>query len=311
MTAAVASCKKDEDGELTPSLEGYLMISGLPEFASPGEKCQLTVSGISHPKGGDITYYWKVSPSAPQACTTDVFDFTFTDTLQTVTVSCYASANGYSTASATGYATVVKSGAEGSIQMEGFPFGNEISPNNYFTEIGSQTWTANNIFAGTGEGFRGAEIMAEVFGKFYSYTQAIAACEALGSEWKLPSLEDWNTLNAYVAQQVNDYPETYGESIAAALWGNATFNGSTLMWDYMSAVGDITNKTGFSAIPVGYANIASGDFDGDYEYAAFWTSTSVSDTNAFSVYFFYGDPDMQTGSRDKESYGASVRCIRK
>ena len=91
--SAVIGCKKDEETTTTPVLDGYLYISGkLPEYVSGGHTVTLKPEGLSHPDGKEITYTWTVSPSAPTACTTEVFSFTFSDTLQTCTIYCTASA---------------------------------------------------------------------------------------------------------------------------------------------------------------------------------------------------------------------------
>ena len=115
------SCKKDEETSISPSLDGYLLIEGLPEFVSSGYEVSLTAKGVSHPDGKEIGYYWKAEPTSPDADTTKEFKFKFTDTLQTVTIYCYAYAEGYSSSSAQAYATVVKSGPDGSIKIQGFP----------------------------------------------------------------------------------------------------------------------------------------------------------------------------------------------
>ena len=314
IAAAVISCKKDEEETITPSLNGYLIIENLPEFAAPGDKCSLTVKGVSHPEGGEIRYYWKVLPSKPTADTTETFNFTFTDTLQTVTVQCYAFAEGYSGTSITAYATVVKGGTDGSIKGLEFPTDKiTIDGTDYFyKQIGTQTWTLNNMARKTsGKGYRDYDIMSDILGRYYNYNEAVAVCESLGSEWKLPALEDWNILSSYISTEIKN-DNSYAASTAAALMGNATFNG-TLMWEYWPSVGQITNKSGFSAISAGYANLSSNSFTGTYEYASFWTSTSVenNDNSAYYTYIICDEPELFTGKGDKTSFGASVRCIKK
>ena len=110
--SAAVSCKDDDEGTVKPSLDGSLSIAGLQEYVIPGQTLQLTPKGATHPDGKDLTYYWKVSPTAPTACTTDVFNITFTDTLQTCTIYCSAIADGYSSLSASSLVTVVKGGKD-------------------------------------------------------------------------------------------------------------------------------------------------------------------------------------------------------
>ena len=300
--ASMVSCKKDDDTEVMPSLQGDMEIIGLTEFIRPNQTCTLKVKGAVHPEGKEMTYSWKVSPSMTKYDTTDVFIHTFSDTLQTYTVVCTAAADGYISNSDTKYTTIVKGGRNGSITGTGY------ASDASYQLIGNQTWTTANSDEGEGTPFRHAEVMAGVFGRFYNFEQAKAACESMEGSWTLPSKEDWEILESYIKSSSD-----MGKSTAAALMlQDAKFNG-VLLWEYWPAVGDITNKTRFSAIPAGYANILSGSFTGTYEYAAFWTSTEVEEDSSMGYYKYLicDEPDMFTGKADKESFGASVRCIRK
>jgi uncharacterized protein (TIGR02145 family) len=305
------SCKDDDDTATKPSLSGDLRISGLPEFVEPGQTCTLTPTGIKHPDGDPVGYYWKISPTETKYDTTDVKVFTFTDTLQTCTIYCCAYADGYSSSSLTTYATVVKGGKDGSITGIEYPE-ESVDGNNYYTTVGTQTWSFNNVGVGPeGLGYRESDIMSYVLGRYYSYEEAVNVCGKLGSDWKLPSKEDWEILEAYVSDQIATDP-TYGKSVAAALLGDAAFNTIT-MWEYWPTLGTITNSTGMGIIPTGYANLASKTFDGLYSYATFWTSTPAeSDENlAYCKYIYCDQPDVFTAKVDKKTFGASVRCIRK
>ena len=114
------SCKKDDDTKVLPSLNGSLTFYA-PEFIAPGQKLTMTPKGVSHPKGDELGYYWKVTPGMTASDTTryengltldgkesdGTFSYTFPDTLGTYTISAYAFAKGYSGASRVRYATVV------------------------------------------------------------------------------------------------------------------------------------------------------------------------------------------------------------
>lgn len=312
---AAIACKKDEETTTTPSLNGNLQIMGLPEFISPGALVTLTNKGAEHPDGEKIGYAWKVSPSMTKYDTIDVFHHKFADTLQTYSVYCSAYASGYSSLSTVTYTTAVAPGYNGSIQ--GIRY-NKIAADSlyvnnmqhYYKTIGTQTWTLNNIAVSGGVPFRNSELMAEIFGRYYNFESAKAACNALDTEtqnWELPTREDWNTLEAYITGNTN---ETYGKTITAAMFAPVTFN-SGVMYDYWPIVGDITNGSGFSAIPVGYANTTAKSFKGYKEYATFWTSDEATETEAYYTYLICDQPGLFTSKGDKASFGASVRCIRK
>ena len=330
---AVCSCKKDEETATTPGLNGTLKIVGLPEFISPEESITLSPEGAVHPDGEKLGYYWKVTPGMSKYDTTRYtngldkpddsgkpsdgsFTYTFSDTLRTYSVYGYAYAKGYSGLSSVSYTTVVKPGHDGSIQGIGY---DKIADGSlyvrhmpyYYKEIGKQTWTLNNMAVRSGLPFKNAEVMSEVFGRFYSFDEAIAACDSLDTEtqnWKLPSIKDWETLEAYISGETGE-SKPYGKSIAAAMMADATFNGTEL-WEYWPAVGDITNSSGFSAIPTGYANISAGNFDGNFEYAVFWTSDQATETEAYYKYLICDQPGIFTSKGNKKSFGAAVRCIR-
>lgn len=321
LISGVIACKKEETTEVAPSLDGTLKIymltdSGktvqVPEFVSPGQTVTFQPSGVSIPGGGNPGYYWKVAPTMDSYDTTYSFTHTFADTLTTFSIYCYAYASGYSTSSATSSTTTVAPGPNGSIQ--GINYADIADKTIYVRDmpyyvkgIGTQTWTLNNMAVRSGAPFRNAEIMSEIFGRYYNYEEAKAACDSLdkdGEDWALPTLADWKTLEAYVSDNGT------GKSVASKMMADATFNGTT-MWEYWTVVGEITNDSGFSAIPVGYTNIASLNFKGTYEYAMFWTADEVSATEAQYTYLICNQPGLFTGVGDKTSFGASVRCIRK
>jgi uncharacterized protein (TIGR02145 family) len=276
------------------------------------------VEGVIHPEGKKVNYCWRVAPSMSSYDSTDTpsFTHTFSDTLQTYTVYCIAYAEGYNSMNTVNYVTTVKGGRNGSIK--GINFTDDtinIGDTTYYcTEIGEQTWTMNNIVTQTaGMAFADEDIMSDVFGRFYSYDEAVKVCESLPNdgtyEWKLPTRADWETLESYIKTQEENNAAQYGKSVAAALMVNATFNGD-LLWEYWPAVGDITNSSGFSAIPAGYVTFPTKTFKGVNEYAVFWTADEEGD-QAYCKYLIYNQPDTFTYLGDKASFGANVRCIKK
>ena len=308
LIVAASACKKDEETEISPSLEGVLTIHNLPEFVLPGEKVILTASGVEHPEGKALTYHWKVSPSMTEYKEADIFQHVFSDTLRTYTITCYVAAEGYANSSTSMYTTLVAPGEDGSIQ--GVIYSDEAEGSvsveggqpYYYKTIGNRVWMLNNLAAGEGLAFRQAEVMADIFGRYYNYEQAKAACNALDTDeynWELPSLEDWADFETYL-----------GNKPAAKMMGDVTFNGLQ-MWEYFPTVGDITNDSDFSAIPLGYANTVSKTFYGLYEYATFWTANEVSADEAYYKYIICDQAEIQTGKGSKTSFGASVRCVRK
>lgn len=319
-SVCIISCKKDDETKVTPSLSGALSFN-VPEYVSPNTKLTLTPSGVTHPKDEGLGYYWKVNPTKPKADTTRYengldkngkpsdgsFTFTFSDTLQTCTISGYAYAAGYSYVMKSTECTVVEGGIDRSITNLGIADKPSITVDGIvypYVSIAGLDWLCRNIAdKSAGAPYRNSEEMSDVFGRYYSFEEAQKVCP---EGWRLPTDAEWTTV-----------VETYE---MAALMGNAYFNGD-LMWEYWPEVGEITNESGISMIPAGYAMLSEKDSDGYYsnaqfkginEYAAFWTADAVEKEAgmAYYRYIFCEQPEFQLGKADTRTFGANVRCVR-
>ena len=270
------------------------------------------------------------------------FEYTIKDTLGTFTVYCYAFASGYTSTYAIGYTTVVRGGENGSITNTGiYDETREVEEELYrYVSIGNLDWINSNIYKNSpvdGIPFRKADVMADVFGVYYNHEDAIAACKSVGEgEWRLPSEEDWIEMVKYLvkdndkAPEIKPYNTIYWDkevngtpTLGSQLMADGYFN-SEQMWTYWPAVGDITNRSGLAFIPTGYANLGitpavkaateypQAAFEGLYDYAAFWTSSDVEGEEglAYYRYIYCNEPHFMIGKGSKESFGASVRCVR-
>ena len=324
MTAALAfaavSCGDDDDETTTyPTLGGVTFAC--PVYAAPGESVTFTPSDVEHPDGGEVQYAWKVTPTMTESCTTKVFTHQFSDTLKTYTVSCYAFAEGYTGSSATKDVVVVKGGIDGSLtETEILASDRKITVDGmdyYYQTIGGLDWFRNNLASGPGgTPYVNENVMSDVFGRFYSYNEAVTACP---EGWRLPSEEDWMSLAASVGFEPSGKYAVF-EDVASKLLVNASFNLSPIL-EYWPVVGDVTNSSKLSFIPFGYANLGSRNEEGRYpqaaffgrwEYAAVWTADKAEgdDGMAYCRYLLADQPDMLIGQYDVDSFGASVRCVR-
>lgn len=324
---AAASCKKDDESTVYPSLEGSLSFY-VPEFVVPGQIVKMVPEGISHPEGGGLGYSWKVTPG-DKSDTTKLengigdgsYTYQFPDELETYTISAYAFAEGYSGASRTRYATVVKGGMTG----DGSITGNGISQSDskitvdgtdyYYTNIAGLDWFRHNLSnTSFGTPYNNDAAMSQVFGRYYSYQEAVQACP---EGWRLPTNAEWVAM----AQAVNPDSKITENgtitSIAASLMADIAFNGMS-MWEYWPKVGEITNSSRLALIPSGYTNLGekvdgkypAADFYGTNEYAVFWTADNEGDSMAYYRYVFCEEPDMILAKGDVNTFGASVRCVR-
>ena len=331
--AAAVSCEKEEETEVLPTLEGAISFYA-PEFIEPGQTITMTPSGAVHPEDKGVGIYWKVTPVLNYTDTTRFedglgpdgkesdgsFTITFPDSLAVYTVTCYAYAKDYTGLSKSKYVTTVKPGLNGSLANTGIKSSDAHitfeGQDYYCTKIGDLEWFRNNLGARTGGmPYANADIMSDVFGRFYSYEDALTACP---EGWRLPTEEDWLALGEALGSSADKYGVLKG--IAPKVMADATFNGVD-MWDYWPAVGTLTNESLFSAIPAGYVNLGTETEDGKYpeansygvyEYAAFWTADSVEgeDSMAYYRYIVGNQPDIFITKGDKKSLGASVRCVR-
>ena len=305
----------------------------------------MTPSGTIHPDGEELGYYWKVTPTMTQYDTTRFengldkygkpsngsFTHKFSDTLKTYTVYGYAYAAGYAVKSKSEYCTVVSGGLNESITNLGMTTStpSEVIDGKtyYYTTVGGTDWLRMNVDNdNAGAPYYNCKAMNDVFGRFYSYEEALTVCP---EGWSLPTEEDWIELAKAVGADTESEAYTNIPGVAASLMGNGYFN-NTRLWEYWPAVGDITNESGMSIIPTGYAMLGNkGDsvkedpnidysypnaiFKGYMEYAAFWTADTVADEEgmAYYRYIICNQPDLIIGKADIKSFGASVRCIRK
>lgn len=315
---AVVACKDDET-ETLPSLSG--LYFECPHYVAPGQAVRMTPNAVKHPEGGEVGYYWRVTPTMSSNDTTDVYVHWFSDTLQTYTVSCTAFAEGYYGNTYTRNVEVVKSGLDGSVTETGImATDKKITVDGvdyYYRKIGNLEWFRNNLASVEGgTAYLGEEIVSDIFGRFYSYNDAVNACP---EGWRLPSEEDWMSLaDALGSPAASKYVSF--QDVTSKLLVNAYFN-SEAMLEYWPQVGDVTNESKLAFMPFGFANLGQVDESGKYpeakfegmaEYVAVWTADKVEGDEgmAYFRYIIADQPEMLVGKGDVNTFGAQVRCVR-
>lgn len=332
---AAASCKKDDDDATYPSLDGALRFD-IPDFVEPGQVVKMTPRGVRHPEGKELGYFWKVTPGMDYSDTTRLenglspegeetdgsFTYTFSDSLGTYNVSAYAFAEGYSSEYESKYIAVVKGGVDG----EGSLTGTGIKPSDtkitvdgidyYYTQIAGLDWFRHNLAnPAYGVPYSNDEAMSQVFGRYYSYEEAVKACP---EGWRLPTDEEWAAMAKAVNPECTVNSDGSLTDIAAALMADIKMNKITL-WEYWPEVGEITNASQLAIIPCGYSNLGemtdgkhpNAGFAGIYEYSVFWTADkSEDDSMAKYRYIYVKEPGMALAEAHTQTFGASVRCVR-
>ncbi len=331
---AATSCKDDKETTVAPSLSGILKFNS-EEFVTPGQLVKMTPYGVSHPEKKGLGYSWKVTPGMKTMDTTRLetglspdgkesdgsFSYRFRDSLATYTINCTAFAKGYTSSYSTAYVTVVKPGLDGSVTGTGIKAGDPSikfqGEDYYYISHNGLDWMRNNLASNSyGAPYANSNVVGNILGRFYSYEEAMQACP---EGWRLPTDKEWTELAAAVSGKAAAEEHTTIRDIAADFMADAKMNLET-MWDYWPEVGEITNKSGLSALPSGYANLGTKEdgkypmatFKGIYEYAIFWTADKVADEEgmAYYRYIICDQPDMFVEKGDVKSFGASVRCVR-
>lgn len=316
------SCRKSSSSDDDTEYVGGTITYVLPAYTAPGESYELVPKGAYTSDGSDIGFCWTVSTDTSVRDTTrhigDPAEVTGAYTLHIpedymgdLTVTCYAFAEGYYTRTQSSTTTVIDS--EKSLVVlkplepsESF-FNDERDDRIYsYITIGNLDWFTSSLAYETGRPYYNIEAMRDLFGGFYTWSDAQTACP---EGWRLPTTEDWLSLATALGSETPESLETF-PGIAGAMMANALFN-SNKMWEFNATV-KVTNSSVFSALPVGYANVSDDRFvfAGLGNYSIFWTANEDSEEKAFYRFLYKTSPDVMIGSAYKDYFAAQVRCVR-
>ncbi|MDD3877342.1 MAG: FISUMP domain-containing protein [Bacteroidales bacterium] len=159
-----------------------------------------------------------------------------------------------------------------------------------WVRIGTQIWMAENLNFSTGNGswcFSDKSSSCLKFGRLYSWQSARNACP---QGWHLPTDSEWNQLEQSAGLSTYDSRKTSWRGSHA----NAFKDGG---------------RTGFNLTWGNYRLTDGSFFKEGTPLAAFWTSTTYDNDNAWYRYFGMNSNEV---SRDWSSkgLGLSVRCVR-
>lgn len=323
----VGCCKKTDDDTT------YLYFQDSPEFSLPsfvrvGEKLTVTPKKLVDRASSDKETalpgcYWSVSPislrdtvrrEGDPASVSTSFTFEVPDSLQTLTVLCGMFAKGYnSTTTSISCVAVRTQGGYRSLQgvtlpKPAFTDKRDFRVYHYLTS-GNLDWMAENLaWSGAGWSYYDSDVLDELFGRYYTWTQARSACP---EGWRLPTNEEFLAFNNAFVPEAGTSPRTTFLHGAGAHMANGYFNGNR-MWDYWPDVQPL-NTSGFSLLPLGYLTVQEDGGHGHRDvlkYALFWTADEVDNDQAWyrSVYEKYDTIGCEAGYKDYMAM--SVRCVR-
>lgn len=310
--------KKDKEVQY---MDGLLHLQ-VPPFVTPGYSKTFmidTLMTVSRPDGGTVGYFFydqdrnvrDTLVTADGKFKNHYYTFTTPDEASNLTLWLYAfapsDASYYSTYTSATF-IVVSGGLDGSGTITGFDteagtkFTDARDGREYYAvEAGGLTWMRENLaWKGAGHPYYDCEAMEDVFGRYYTWSEAKDACP---EGWRLPADADWTALAPGAS------PETDITGLAGKVMANLYFNG-TKLWPYWREV-TITDALHLSVMPTGYAVVGEGkrNFTGVSEYAVFWTADEAGDEAV--VRYIYQDKDVVFRARMyKEEFAAPVRCVK-
>ncbi len=320
---ALTGCKKDEEEEEKPYITGSLSYS-LPEYALVGKTFDLYAIGTLEPS--DVTYTWTSAFMLKDTVEGSYCKLTIPDTLGTFNIVLTAKYEGYYDKTVTKYVTTINPDLNsGSLTGIKYPL-----PLVYATDardgkqypvarIGNLEWFARNLdWDGAGSPYVKAEAMGPITGRLYTWKDATGGLSASGlgkgpqgacpEGWSVPTKEDWEDLAKALDNGTEHGFETNWMGLGEMVMVNAKLNG-VKMWPYTPNCTP-QNKFNWNALSGGNCTNDYNNYSNLLTYGFWWSSAEMGENNAWYRYIFFGRPDFNFNYTDKESFGASVRCVR-
>lgn len=138
-----------------------------------------------------------------------------------------------------------------------------------------------------------------VYGRLYNWYAVNDSRQLAPLGWHVPTDDEWQTLVDFLG----------GRWFA----GGKMKEAGTTHWESQSQNRDVTNESGFSALPGGsrYTTYPYNDFwrySGIGAYAYFWSATEAS--SAYAYYRFIGSEESISRDYSHKRLGLSIRCVR-
>lgn len=323
------SCKKDDDDDDDkPSMSGMLEFA-LPLYARVGDELTLSADGINYPAASALSYAWTGPDIIADTVRNRIVTVTVPDSLATYYIKVTVTADGYYSSSLMQSVTSVDPAPGKS--LTGMPVFertvvDERDGEEYAVgEIGDLEWMLQNLrYIGpdgqpVGAGYGKTEVMGRVMGRLYTWEEATGGESGSGlgqgpqglcpSGWSVPTEQDWENLaqalNGGTAVPFVDKWAGLGQKV---LVKDARFNGE-VVWPYSPNTFP-ENLFGWSALAAGSATNDYTQYSGLFEYGFWWSATERDADKAYYRYIFYDQPDFPVNFTAKNSFGASLRCVK-
>lgn len=309
LVAAVAiSCNKDEETDNSLYMSGSL-TTNVPSHVIKGQELTFTASGITNPTDS-LTYKWVTEHFSVDSIFGTSVTLSAPDSLGDYTVSIYVTHPRYSNKYLTFPLTVIDPTSEesfsGIVKGEEFITDSRDNRKYYYSTIGNYDWMVENLnWKGSGKPYKNVNALGEVYGRLYSYTDALTACP---EGWELPSNDAWSDL----ATSANGGTPLLFDNIWTGIGGKLTVNAklnSESIWKYSPSNNQL-NYFNWNALPGGNVLGNYRSYINMGQYGAWWSATERDSNNAYYRYIYFDSADFPYNYTDKDNFGASVRCVR-
>lgn len=310
----IFSCKKDDNNG---SSSGTNYMTGslnfvLPQYTNISEKLDLEATGITAPETG-ITYEWETTGFSVEKISGQKVEVFAPATHGSYTVKITASADGYS--SKTLSKTIIVIDPTSQESLKGIVNG-EFSYTDlrdgkkyYYSKINGLDWFTSNLdWEGKGKTYKEADALGPIYGRLYTWDEANTGENICPIGWRVPTNSDWESLAMALNNGTHIAFDSNWEGLGGKITVNASLNGDQL-WKY-SPNNEQKNTFSLNALPGGYSTTGHTVFKAMKEYGFWWSATEKDASNGYYRYIYFDNGDFPYNYTGKDSFGASVRCVR-
>ena len=311
LAAGVWSCKEEEEETVDKESMSGAIVYDIPYYVLKGETVTMSASGITYPK--DVRFKWYISGVFADTLASNVVTVRFPDSLGVFTVSAFSCADGFYNSSTVQDVTTIDTTWNASLvglrRSDSFIKDSRDGRVYRYVTIGGTDWFSQNLaWQGTGVPFKSSPATAGMFGSFYTWNEAMSG-QVCPEGWSVPTMEDWTGLGAALSGGDNPAFFSNWTGLGEKASADVRMNGER-MWPY-SPDNSHTNDIGWNAIPLGYSFLTEDMVSGMNEYGFWWCADERNATQAYYRYIWYDSADFPAGYTDKDDMRASVRCVRR
>jgi uncharacterized protein (TIGR02145 family) len=323
------ACKKKGEETIYKDYLTGTLIHDVPSYMYKSTTYTFTASGITKPDEG-LTYRWSAIGFTPDSCLSHTFTCITPNITGVYPISVIVACEGYYDQVSYPNPIIISplflECVTGIIPGSNSTTDPRDGAVYYTRTYGNLEWFVQNLnWAGAGFPYGKVEALGTPFGRLYSWNEATTGVKGGGTHgiaatglgegpqgvcpagWSVPTNEDW----AHLATVVGGSPLSffdYWQNIADPLCAYAKLNDEYL-WPY-SPRNLKGNSAAWNGLPGGNGTNYGTNFGNKGNYG-FWLSSSEADAqNGYFRFIYYDTNQFSYHFTDKDSFSASVRCVR-